>query len=63
MITPDEEEMDHDRGDGMLKCSLDDELSMAAEIRPTPAARRTRLAALANTINNWEDDLSRPVIK
>ena len=28
-----------------------------------PASRRNRLAALAQTINTWEDDLSRPVIK
>ena len=37
---------------------LDDE-----DHEPKPASRRNRLAALAQTINTWEDDLSRPVIK
>ena len=31
--------------------------------QPKPATRRNRFAALAQTINTWEDDLSKPVIK
>ena len=30
---------------------------------PVPKTRRARLAALAQDINNWEDDLSHHVVK
>ena len=33
------------------------------DYEPKPTNRKNRLAALAQTINTWEDDLSRVVIK
>ena len=36
--------------------------SLQDALSPKPSARRNRLAALAQNINNWEDDLSHPTI-
>ena len=60
-VSSDDERMEVDsprKSRKVPECQTND-----GDYEPKPTSRRNRLAALAQTINTWEDDLSRPVIK